>query len=444
MTYSNQDIAEMIRESAVDRRVYIDPEIFELEMERIWGKAWIYIAHESQIPGPGDFFTTELARQPVLLVRQNEDTFNLFFNRCAHKGTKVLELESGRASLIRCGYHGWTYKTDGSCHSITGGEEAYKSLGLTKASPCMSLGRLPRVDSYRGFIFASLAPEAPDLRTWLGPTATSIDNMVDRSPEGKLEITGGVLRYRHDSNWKLFVENLNDMMHAMIAHQSSAQTARVIGKRLFPKGMTPPPEVQILAPFAEDKDFFESMGIHAFENGHSYSGGKTSIHASYSGIPEYEEAMKKAYGKERTNEILSLNRHNTIVYPGFTCKGAIQTIRVVKPVAVNETVIESWTLRLVGAPGEMLHRSILYCNLINSSANIVGPDDYEAYHRIQHGLQTEGRRWVANARYLGAETANEEGGYSATGSSDMVFRNQFRAWLGYMVDDRAGSRERAS
>ena len=444
MTYSLQELEDMVRESAVDRRVYVDPEIFELEMERIWGRAWIYVAHESQIPRPGDFFTTDLARQPVLLVRHDEETFNLFFNRCAHKGAKVVELESGRAPILRCGYHGWAYRTDGSCHGITGGDKAYEPLGLSKSSPCMSLVRVPSVASYRGFIFASLSPEAPPLEGWLGPTATSIDNMVDRSPEGKLEITGGVLRYRHDSNWKLFVENLNDMMHAMIAHQSSAQTARVIGDKRFPERTKAPPEVQILAPFAEDKDFFEKMGVHAFENGHSYSGGKTSIHASYSGIPEYDEAMQKAYGKERTDRIMSLNRHNTIVYPSFTCKGAIQTIRVVKPVAVDETLIESWTLRLVGAPDEMLQRSILYCNLINSSANLVGPDDYEAYHRIQHGLQAKGERWVANSRYLGAETRNDEGGWTATGSSDMVFRNQYRTWLNYMTGKKPAERRQSA
>lgn len=443
MAYSDEELAGMIRDSAVDRRVYVDPDVFELEMERIWGQAWIYVAHESQIPRPGDFFTTDIARQPVLLVRQDEEKFNLFFNRCAHKGAKVVEQESGRAALIRCGYHGWTYKTDGSCHSITGGEQAYEALGLTKASPCMSLGRVPSVDSYRGFIFASLSADAPELRAWLGPTATSIDNMVDRSPEGRLEVTGGVLRYRHDSNWKLFVENLNDMMHAMIAHQSSAQTARVIGQKLFPEGQAPA-EIQILAPFAEDKDFFEKMGVHAFRNGHSYSGGTTSIHASYSGIPEYDEAMAKAYGEERVREIMSVNRHNTIVYPSFTCKGAIQTIRVVKPIAVDETVIESWTLRLVGAPDEMLQRSILYCNLINSSANLVGPDDYEAYHRIQNGLRTEERQWVSNSRYVGVETRNDEGGYSATGSSDMVFRNQYRTWLEYMTGRELAGMERAS
>ena len=434
MTYSTDELAALIRDDSVHRSVYTDPEIFDLEIRRIWGMAWIYVAHESQIPEPGSFFTTTLARQPVLLVRHDDETFNLFFNRCAHKGSKVIELESGRARVLRCGYHGWSYETDGRCKHVTGGDEAYKSLGIDKTSECMSLRKVPSVASYRGFIFASLSPDAPDLAAWLGATATSIDNMVDRSPVGELEVTGGALRYSHDSNWKFFVENLNDMMHAMIAHQSSAQTARAMGKELFPEGSKLPSELQILSPFAENANFFEEMGVHAFDHGHSYSGGKTSIHAGYSGIAEYEASMEKAYGKDRVREIFSVNRHNTIVYPGFTLKGAIQTIRVVKPIAHNQTIIESWTLRLVGAPDEMLQRSILYCNLINSSGNLVGPDDHEAYHRLQHGLSTDAYEWVSMGRHMDAETPNDEGGHSATGSSDMVFRSQFRAWKDYMTD----------
>jgi phenylpropionate dioxygenase-like ring-hydroxylating dioxygenase large terminal subunit len=433
MIYSTTDLGDLIRDDAVNRRVYTDPKVFELEMERIWGRAWLYVAHESQIPEKGSYFTTTLAQQPVLLVRHDAKTYHLFFNRCAHKGAKVIEQESGRAAALRCGYHGWTYETDGQCRHVTGGDTAYGSLGIDKTNSCMGLQKVPSVASYRGFIFASLFPDAPELKSWLGATATSIDNLVDRSPEGKLEITGGVLRYNHDSNWKFFVENLNDMMHAMIAHQSSAQTARIMGKQAFPDDPNPPSEIQILSPFAEDSNFFEEMGVHAFDNGHSYSGGKISIHAAYSGIPEYEAAMEKAYGKEKVQEIFSMNRHNTVIYPNFTLKGAIQTIRVVKPIAVNQTVIESWTLRLVGAPDELLQRSILYCNLINSSGNLVGPDDREAYHRLQHGLSTDANDWVSMGRYLGAEEPNDEGGHSATGSSDMVFRSQFRAWKQYMT-----------
>ena len=196
MDYDIDSLAGRIREEAVHRSVYTDPNIFELEMRRIWGRAWIYVAHESQIPEPGSFFTTSLARQPVLLVRESADKFNLFFNRCAHKGAKVIEQESGKAKVLRCGYHGWSYETDGRCRHVTGGDAAYNAVGIDKTSDCMSLRKVPSVASYRGFIFASLDPSAPELASWLGPTATSIDNMVDRSLAGQLEVTGGALRHR--------------------------------------------------------------------------------------------------------------------------------------------------------------------------------------------------------------------------------------------------------
>jgi phenylpropionate dioxygenase-like ring-hydroxylating dioxygenase large terminal subunit len=295
------------------------------------------------------------------------------------------------------------------------------------------LNRVARVGNYRGFIFASLSPKGPDLATWLGGVASSIDNMVDRAPEGALEVAGGVLRYEHDCNWKFFVENLNDMMHPMVAHQSSSLTARIVAKRELKADAPLPAAIEIIAPFTESYSFFDDMGVHAFAHGHGYSGGKTSIHAKYSGIPEYDRLMELAYGRERAAEIMSVNRHNTIIYPSATIKGAIQTMRVVRPVAVDRTIVESWTFRLKGAPEELLRRSILYCNLINSSANLVGPDDQEAYRRQQLGLASEANEWVAMHRDFGRDEEIEPGHFYAKGSSDLSFRNQYRAWKEYMT-----------
>lgn len=428
-----QSITNLIKEDCVHKSVYTDPEIFELEMQRIWGKAWIYVGHESQVKNHGDYFATEVARQPVIMVRHSDGAVNVMFNRCAHKGAQVIGDVSGNAKIIRCGYHGWTYHTDGTLRSVCGSEDAYEGTRFGRHSPFCNLQKLPRVASYRGFVFASLSPEGPDLANWLGPIASSFDNMIDRSPEGELEVTGGVLRYMHDSNWKFFVENLNDMLHALNTHQSSSQTAKIVVKSMLKEDEPLPAAIEILSPFTEKIEFFEKMGIHAFDYGHSYSGGKMSIHSAYSEMPEYTHAMEAAYGEERTREILSINRHNTVVYPSFTLKGAIQTVRVVKPVAVDRTLIESWTFRLKGAPEAMLQRSILYCNLINSSGNLVGPDDYEAYHRQQNGLCSDAAEWVSMHRYLGKEDKDPEGGLAANGSSDMVFRSQFKAWKAYMT-----------
>ena len=197
---------------------------------------------------------------------------------------------------------------------------------------------------------------------YFGAALSSIDYLADRSPEGELEIVGGVLRYTHDSNWKMFVENLNDTMHPMVAHESAAGTA----KRLWadkPADEPKPMSVEQLVPFASGYGVFDKMGVRVFDNGHSYSGVHFSIHSSYAAMPGYEAAMVEAYGEEKAHDILGTVRHNTVYYPSLTIKGAIQSIRVVRPIAVDKTVVESWTFRLKGAPPEILHRTIAYNRL---------------------------------------------------------------------------------
>ena len=183
--------------------------------------------------------------------------------------------------------------------------------------------------------------------------------MADRSPEGELEIAGGCLRYLHNCNWKMFIENLNDTMHPMVVHESSAGTAMKMwmGK---PADAPKPMAIEQFSPFMSDYKFFDDMGVRVFDNGHSFSGVNFSIHSKYSGVPAYEEAMNKAYGEQRAHDILGLTRHNTVYFPNLTIKGAIQAIRVVKPIAVDKTVIESWTFRLKGAPPELLQRTAMY------------------------------------------------------------------------------------
>lgn len=423
-------ITDLVQADRVHRSVYTDPAIFELEMQRIFGATWIYVGHESQVPNDGDYFTTTIARQPLLMVRDKGEV-RLLYNRCPHKGAQVVPEGQGHARMFRCAYHGWIFQRDGSVRTIPL-ENGYRGSCFGKDSPDANMKPVAHVASYRGFVFACLADEALPFREWLKGVDSSIDNMADRSPEGELEVTGGVLRYLHRCNWKIFVENLNDLMHPMVTHMSSSGTARSVANRDFGEGDKLPSAIEILGPFTSNYEFFENMGVHAFPGGHSYSGGTTSIHSRYSEIDAYNEAMDAAYGAEKARAIFSVNRHNTIVYPSLTLKGPIQTIRVIKPIAVDRTLIESWTFRLKGAPEELLERSILYCNLINSSANLVGPDDHEAYQRLQSGLMAQGLEWVNMQRNLGEEQPNADGGWSTTGTSDMVFRNQFRTWAAYM------------
>ena len=432
-TYASnpEALRALVRPDAVHRDLYISEELYELELERLWRNTWIYMGHDSQVPNPGDFHTADIAGSPLVMLRGRDGEVRVFLNRCAHKGTRVVSAVGGNCgSTLRCPYHGWTYRLDGSLRTVPlkGG---YDGTEIPRTAHWQGLARVPNVEIYRGFVFVRLSNEGPDFHDYFGDSLSSIDNMADRSPEGRLEIAGGVLRYDHDCNWKMFVENLNDAMHPMVAHQSSAGVA----KRLWEEqgdGGEPPMVVQQFAPFVNDYGFFDGMGVKIYENGHSYTGVSFSIHSKYSAEPEYEQRMIEAYGEERAHAILGENRHNTVYFPSLTIKGAIQAIRVARPLAANRTVLESWTFRLAGAPEELLKRTMTYSRLINAPTSVVGHDDLHCYSEIQKGLHAQGNEWVSLHRnYDPAEQDGIAGVYK--GTSEVSMRGQFRAWLKYML-----------
>ena len=114
----SHDFSKMIQPGRVHRQLYTDPAIFELEMQRIFGRAWIYIGHESQVKCPGDYFATLMGRRPVVLVRDENGDLRVIHNQCAHRGAMVVATDNGNAPEFTCCYHGWTYHLDGRIKSI--------------------------------------------------------------------------------------------------------------------------------------------------------------------------------------------------------------------------------------------------------------------------------------------------------------------------------------
>ena len=433
MSYSIEAVARLIEPNRVHRSVYTDPEIFKLEMKRIWGRSWVYVGHESQVNQPGQFITTTIGSEPVVLVRDKENGIHVLYNRCGHKGSKVVVKPCGKSSVFRCPYHGWSYRLDGKLLN-TPHDVGYANTSFDPEDPQFSMQKVARVDSHRGFVFASLATDGPGFKEYLHDTIATIDNMVDRSPEGEVEVAGACLPYLHDCNWKMFIENLNDAVHPMVVHASVGKAARQLLASM-PEGSEYPTEAQIIFPFGSAYDLFDRMKVTTMPNGHSYMGGKESIHSSYSDIPDYMDALVAGHGEEKAKAILSQNRHNTTIYPSFTIKDAVQVIRVARPIAVDKTLIQSWHFRLKGAPDELLHRTITYSRLINSPGSMVGPDDWDVYARMQEALHSGSTDWVDMHRYEGQEehVSEHPGMKKAPGTSDMSVRNQYQAWLQYMT-----------
>jgi benzoate/toluate 1,2-dioxygenase alpha subunit len=424
-------IRALVRPDEIHRDVYLDAELFDLEMEQLWRHTWLYVGHDSQVPGTGDFYTTQLAREPVIMIRGTDNVVRVLPNRCAHKGTRLASAVHGKClgGILRCPYHGWTYRLDGQLRTVPL-KSGYEGTAFESSAAAQGLRAVSSVN-YRGFVFARLSDTGPGFEEYFGESLTSIDNMVERSPEGRLEVAGGVLRYLHDCNWKLFVENLNDAMHPMVAHESSAGTAKKTWESAASDGPAPM-VIEQFVPFVNGYEFFEKMGVKVYANGHSYTGVNFSIHSKYAHVGDYERRMTEAYGAERAQRILGEARHNTIYYPNLTIKGAIQAIRVARPLAVDKTVIESWTFRLVGAPEELLARTTTYSRLINAPTSMVGHDDLHCYRSIQAGLAAGGNEWVSLHRnHSVAEADGIAGTFGAT--NEVPMRGQFRAWADFMT-----------
>ena len=422
-------IPALVQNGQVHRDVYTDPGLFDLEMERLFAAAWVYVVHASQVPKVADFITTTIGVAPVVMVRHSDQSIRVLHNRCPHKGTRVANEPCGNAGrFFRCPYHAWSFRTDGSIAAIPL-PHGYDGTDMKTGPAGQGMTAVGAVHVYRDFVFARLRPQGIGFEEYFGDSLSSLDNMVDRSPVGRLEVAGAPLRYMHRCNWKMLVENLTDTCHPMVAHESSAGMALAISKTLPPDAPRHP-AVEIYAPFMSPYQFYENMGIRTWPNGHGHTGVAGSIHSNYSGIPGYLEQMEAAYGHDRAHAILGENRHNTVYFPNMTLKGPIQALRIFKPIAADRTLVESWTFRLVDAPDALLARTILYSRLINAPTSVVGHDDLEMYERAQDSLTADANPWVNMQRLYDPEEPDHG---VVNGTSEAQIRNQFRAWQRLMV-----------
>ncbi|WP_075835764.1 MULTISPECIES: aromatic ring-hydroxylating oxygenase subunit alpha [unclassified Rhodococcus (in: high G+C Gram-positive bacteria)] len=200
----------------IDRRIFTDQAIFDREMREIFGRAWLFLCHESQIPKSGDFFEAPMGRDNVLVVRQKDGTIRAMLNTCTHRGNSVCRAEEGNTKNFMCTYHGWTFGIDGELVGVPQLESFYKNdLDLSKHG----LRHVAQLDTYKGFVFATFDAEAPTLIDFLGSTGRlGIDLIAEM---GDMEIVPGVGKFEIDCNWKLCVDNLFDWYHPQITHMSA-------------------------------------------------------------------------------------------------------------------------------------------------------------------------------------------------------------------------------
>ena len=112
-------VRELVRPTEVHRDLYTSESVFAAEMQHLFANTWVFVGHDSQIQNPGDYITTEVGTQAVIMVRHGDDSVRVLYNRCAHKGTQLVTSPSGNTGkYFPCPYHAWTYETDGCLYAI--------------------------------------------------------------------------------------------------------------------------------------------------------------------------------------------------------------------------------------------------------------------------------------------------------------------------------------
>lgn len=390
----------------VSRSLFTSPELFELELEHIFEGGWIYLAHESQLPRPNDYFTTTIGRRSVFLTRNSNGEIRAFRNACAHRGAALCHSERGNKRVFVCPYHGWSYDADGRNAHVKARETGGYPEQFNQQPH--DLDPLPRLEEYRGFVFGSLCPDVPPLKEHLGAAAGFIDLLVDQSPDG-LEVLKGASTYRFRGNWKLQAENGVDGYHFTTVHQSYTKLLQRRGTRLQQTG-----EDAMVRTGFDHRTWGTEAGTYDLGNGHVlfWIVGMTPTERP---LWERREDMERQFGAARADWMLSRHR-NLLLFPNVQLNDHNSTqIRVIRPLSPDLTEVRNYCFAPRGeSPRARERRVRQFADFFNASG-LATPDDLAIFEHMQVGcnagptLTTDYQRGLARLHPGGDTGAHELG-----------------------------------
>ena len=436
----------------LSRRTFSDPEIFEQELDHIFRRAWLFVAHESQIPSPNDYFCSRMGVDRVIVTRDQQGAVRVLLNTCRHRGMRLVRYDEGNTKLFTCPYHAWTYSTDGSIVQVPGqlvGVQAYQQA-YQKQLDKVEWGLIQaRVEIYKGAIFATWDSGAPPLEEYLGGFRFYLDALLDPQDggSGRTEVIGGVLKWRLNSNWKPCAENfIGDFLHG-----PSHRSVELVGigpggtgtsRHGLTKEMHLPPLVMTSFP----RFGHGAMGPEPY----TVTPDRADIFPNFQSpvgpadVPEIVQEYYRETAKRRASNLagsLSVS-HNAMVggvFPNMSLHPAPypRTIAVWHPIAPGVTEGWRWLVVDADAPQEVKDLNRHHFMRYSGPAGMTEQDDMENWSYLTESAQGNIVRdhdfnYQAGLHTTRPSTLLQDAVVSDVLYTEVTMRGFYQAWAAHM------------
>ena len=352
----------------VNRRAFVDPNVLSTERDVIFDKCWLYLGHESELVGKGEFLTRKVGGRELIFVRGQDNEARAFFNTCPHRGAMVCREKQGNGKMFRCFYHAWTFDLTGKLIQRPEGERYSEAAqaGMHNLVP------VARLEQYRGLYFVNFDADAVDLVTYLAGATEYIDLTIDQS-EVAMEIVGGMQEYGFQANWKLLAENSFDSYHGLPTHSTYFDYVQAAGGQLG----------ESLGMNSQPRDLGNGHAVIEYSAPWGRPIAKPVAAWGNEGAAECAEILKRLeerFGKERAERI-AYNNFNMVVFPNFVINNIMAiTFRTFFPEAPDKQHVKAWTLA-------MRERRLYNFLEFLGPGGFATPDDCEALRLCQLGYQ---------------------------------------------------------
>ena len=362
---------------SLSRNVYLDEELFELEMKHIFESNWVFLGHESQIPNAHDFLTTYIGRQPVIINRNEAGDINGFINACAHRGATLCRTGRGKEKFYVCSYHGWTYDIDGNNVDIKDRDSGGYPDAFNEQSH--DLTRVARIENYKGFIFGCLNPDVRPLTEHLGQSRAYIDLLAEQSPEG-MEILPGKSKYVSQSNWKFQAENGVDGYHVTSVH---ANYLGVVQRRMQMQAKNKVEDK--VKSIARGGMGDMKSGAYDLGDGHTLLWGVVPGGAETRPLGERRAELESRVGETRSRWMIEHSR-NLGIFPNVLFMDQTSTqLRIFRPLSVDRTEITILCIAPKGESAKARNWRIRQYEDFFNATGMATPDDLTEFRACQEG-----------------------------------------------------------